>query len=93
MIDTSLQSHCWVRKPDLLDSTSLLRVGVLNDCIYAVCNTHNHTVNTVEVFSLNTEKWRRVKSMPTKRDKFGVGVLNNRIYAVNNFYILIMPSI
>jgi len=36
MLDTSLQSHCFVRKPDLLTHRPSLRVGVLNNCIYAV---------------------------------------------------------
>jgi len=93
MLDTSLTSHTCVHKPTLPWKGDFLRVGVLNDCIYALCYHYNSPVNTIAVFSLNTQKWQRLKSMPNKRDKFGVGVLNNLIYSVNNFYILIMPSI
>jgi len=39
MLDTSLKLHYFVREPDLLVCRSSLRVGVLNDCIYAVCCT------------------------------------------------------
>jgi len=37
MSDISLQSPCWVRKPDLLVRRPSFRVCVLNDYIYAVC--------------------------------------------------------
>lgn len=40
MLDTSIESHCFVRKPDLLVIRPSLRVCVLNDCIYAVCYTY-----------------------------------------------------
>lgn len=40
MLDTSLQSHSWVHKLNFSVRRPLLRVGVLNDCIYAVCCTY-----------------------------------------------------
>ncbi|XP_050060154.1 ring canal kelch homolog [Aphis gossypii] len=93
MLDTYLQSHCFVRKPDLLVSRLSLRIGVLNDCIYAIgCDDEIYSysydyriVNTVEVFSLDTQKWQMVTSMPSKKSDFGVGVLNNLLYAVGGY--------
>jgi len=41
MTGISLQGNCnWVRKPNLLERQSLLRVCILNDCIYAVSYTY-----------------------------------------------------
>jgi len=36
MLDLSSQSPCWVPMVDMLVSRSLLGVGILNNCIYAV---------------------------------------------------------
>jgi len=36
MLDTSSQSRLWVPFVDMLVSRTLLGVGVLNDCVYAV---------------------------------------------------------
>lgn len=39
--------------------------------------------NSAEVFDYNTQIWRVVTSMSTRRVDFGVGVLNNLLYAVS----------
>ncbi|CAH1736901.1 unnamed protein product [Aphis gossypii] len=95
MTDISLQgNYNWVRKPNLLERRSSFRVCVLNDCIYAIGgNTENYDdyykdfLNTIEVFSLDTQKWKTVSNKYSKseRRKFGVGVLNNLIYTVGGF--------
>lgn len=40
-------------------------------------------LNSAEVFDCNTQEWRMVSNMSTRRSSVGVGVLNNLLYAVN----------
>ncbi|CAH1730994.1 unnamed protein product [Aphis gossypii] len=66
-------------------------VGVLNDCIYAISGDAVYSPSLkryempVEVFSLDTQKWKMVSSMSNMRSNCGVGVLNNLLYAVGGY--------
>jgi len=47
---------------------------------------HNYSdsaLDSAEVFDYNTQEWRMISSMSTRRSDPGIGVLNNLLYAVN----------
>lgn len=48
-------------------------------------NCDDHILNSVEVMDSNTQEWRMISSMTTRRFLVGVGVLDNLLYAVNYY--------
>eukprot|EP00102_Acyrthosiphon_pisum_P024204 XP_016661414.1 PREDICTED: kelch-like protein 2 [Acyrthosiphon pisum] len=58
MLDVSSQSPSWVPMADMIVKRTLLGVGVLDDCIYAVGGEDGDSVlSSVEVFDVSTQKW------------------------------------
>ncbi|XP_016658903.1 kelch-like protein 2 isoform X4 [Acyrthosiphon pisum] len=90
VLDVSSQPPCWVSKVELLINRKHFGIGAIDNCIYAVggyndANNYYEHLNSVEVFDINTQQWRRVSSMSNKRSHFGVGILNNLLYAVGGY--------
>jgi len=45
-------------------------------------NDRDGDLISAEVFDFNTQEWRLISSMNTKRSLFAVGVLNDLLYVV-----------
>ncbi|XP_008181128.1 kelch-like protein 2 isoform X1 [Acyrthosiphon pisum] len=84
ILDLSSESPSWKSSVHMLVERNFPGVGVINNYLYAVGghNKSDSALDSAEVFDYNTQEWRMVSSMCTKRYDFGVGVLNNLLYAV-----------
>ncbi|XP_008186422.2 ring canal kelch homolog [Acyrthosiphon pisum] len=84
VLDLSSEMPCWKPSVDMLVERHIFGVGVINNCLYAV-GGHNYSdkeLDTAEVFDYNTQEWRMISKMSTRRSDPGVAVLNNLLYAV-----------
>ncbi|XP_060872833.1 LOW QUALITY PROTEIN: kelch-like protein 3 [Metopolophium dirhodum] len=84
VLDLSSESPCWKPSVGMLVKRDILKVGVIDNYLYAVGghNDSDGTLDTAEVFDYNTQEWRMISSMSTLRFDFGAGVLNNLLYVV-----------
>ncbi|XP_003245270.1 ring canal kelch homolog [Acyrthosiphon pisum] len=94
MLDVSSRSPSWVPTVNMLCMRSGFRVGVLDNCIYAVGGENGtKNLNSVEVFDVSIQKWRMVSSMSTPRRDMGIGVLNNCLYAAGGINSELLNSV
>ncbi|XP_029346035.1 ring canal kelch homolog [Acyrthosiphon pisum] len=87
VLDLSSEWPCWKPSVDMLVERHIFGVGVINNCLYAV-GGHNYSdkeLDTAEVFNYNTQEWRMISKMSTRRSDPGVAVLNNLLYAVGGY--------
>ncbi|XP_060872835.1 kelch-like protein 2 [Metopolophium dirhodum] len=87
VLDLSSESPCWQPSVNMLVERDYVRVGVINDNIYAV-GGYNHTdgyLNSAEVYYYNTQEWHMISNMPIVRIFFAVGILNDLLYVVGGY--------
>ncbi|XP_060855789.1 kelch-like protein 2 [Metopolophium dirhodum] len=78
----------WIPMPLMKVNRRDFGVGLINHCVYIVGgidSCSSSIVNSVVVFDINVQEWRRVASMSSKRGCPGIGVLNNLLYAVGGY--------
>ncbi|XP_001947287.2 kelch-like protein 2 [Acyrthosiphon pisum] len=84
VVDVSSKSLCWKPSVDMIVKRKYPVVGVINDYLYAVGGVNNvdGNLNSAEMFDYNTQEWRMISGLPSKRSRFGGAVLNNLLYVV-----------